>query len=194
MAQDLRNIFENQPNDKHIKMSKGHEARFLQKLDEALPKEVSKKSNRFSFFNIAASVIVLLGLSYGAFKMFNDNPVNPNLPVDGSEVVEELTTLGDLSPDLKKVEDYYLASINLELSKIELTPENKELFDGYILRLEELNKEYDKLTLELTENGANELTINALIDNLKFRLNLLYRLKDQLKEFGGNSASEAQTS
>ena len=28
---------------------------------------------------------------------------------------------------LKRVEDYYLASINLELSKVKLTPENKEL-------------------------------------------------------------------
>ena len=28
-----------------------------------------------------------------------------------------------------------------------------------------------------------ELTINALIDNLKFRLNLLYRLRSQLKQF-----------
>ena len=80
--------------------------------------------------------------------------------------------------DLKKVEDYYLASINLELSKMEYTPETKDVFDGYLLQLDELDKEYQRLSAtELTESGPSELTVNALIDNLKFRLNLLYRLR-----------------
>ncbi len=91
-----------------------------------------------------------------------------------------------MSPDLKKVEDYYLASINLELSKVQLTPENKELFDGYVERLKELNDEYDTLILELNDNGLNEDTLDALIDNLKFRLNLVMRLKEKLQEFNND--------
>jgi len=99
-------------------------------------------------------------------------------------------TLGDVSPDLKKVEDYYLANINLELSKVKLTPENKEMFDGYVQRLEDLKNEYNTLSIELTKNGPNEQTINALISNLKFRLNLLHRLKEQLKTL--NTLEETQ--
>ena len=185
MAQDLRNLFEKDPKEQHIKMSEGHDARFLQKLDEELPK--NKRSNHFSFLNIAASVIVLLGMSYGAFQFFQTS-VDPVAPV----IVEntDLKTLGDVSPDLKKVEDYYLASINLELSKVQLTPENKELFDGYVQRLKELNVEYDKLTIELNDNGPNEETLNALIDNLKFRLNLVMRLKEKLQEFSDDTFAE----
>ncbi len=190
MAQDLRQLFKDQPTiNQEGNMPKGHEARFLQKLDEALPEK--KKSSHFGFLNIAASIVVILGLSFGIVK-FLDDP-NSGGSVDGGGVAKEtvpMTTLGDLSPDLKKVEDYYLASINLELSKIQLTPENKELFDGYITRLEELNKEYDRLTLELTESGANELTVDALINNLKLRLNLLYRLKEKLKEFNTDYAPQ----
>merc|ERR1711974_453883 len=103
---------------------------------------------------------------------------------------DQLKSLGDVSPDLKKVEDYYLANINLELSKIKQTPENKELFDGYVIRLAELNQEYKRLSVELTENGPNELTVSALIDNLKLRLNLLYRLKEQLHDL--NASAEAK--
>ena len=88
------------------------------------------------------------------------------------------------------MEDYYVANINLELANVKLTPENKELFDSYIVRLEELNKEYNRLSVELTENGPNELTVSALIDNLKLRLNLLYRLKEQLNEL--NTSEEIQ--
>ncbi len=192
MAQDLRDLFKDQSNDSQTKMSEGHEARFLQKLDEALPQE-KKSSNRW-YLNIAASIVVVLGISYGVVKATGggDLTVDPPTVVDGGgDTKTDITTLGDLSPDLKKVEDYYLASINLELSKIQLTPENKELFDGYISRLEELNKEYDRLTLELTDNGANELTIDALINNLKLRLNLLYRLKEKLKEFNTDSLQQS---
>ena len=180
MAQDLRKLFKEEDSTNEVRMSQGHEARFLERLDKELP--VGKKSSHFGFLNIAASVIVLLGLSYGAFKYFNpatiDNPDNT--------VVTNIRTLGDVSPDLKKVEDYYLASINLELSKVQLTPENKELFDGYIERLKELNEEYDRLTQELNDNGPNEETLDALIDNLKFRLNLVMRLKDKLSEYNSD--------
>ncbi len=183
MAQDLRNLFKEDPKDQHIKMSEGHEARFLQKLDKELPKR--NGSSHFSFLNIAASVIVLLGLAYGAFQAFPSSANTLDGPI---KVVDtDLRTLGDVSPDFKKVEDYYLASINLELSKVQLTPENKELFDGYVQRLKELNDEYDKLTLELNDNGPNEETLDALIDNLKFRLNLVMRLKEKLQEFNDDS-------
>ncbi|MDH7913026.1 hypothetical protein [Winogradskyella sp. SYSU M77433] len=188
MAQDLRKLFNEEAKDQNVKMSEGHEARFLQKLDKALPED-KKSSNRFGFFNIAASVVVLLGLSFGAYKYFQKpTTVIPKTPE--KVVTNEIKSLGDVSPDLKKVEDYYLASINLELSKVKLTPANKELFDGYVLRLKELNDEYDRLTVELTENGPNEETLDALIDNLKFRLNLVMRLKEKLQEFNDESYNQ----
>ncbi|WP_299116078.1 hypothetical protein [uncultured Winogradskyella sp.] len=184
MAQDLRNLFEKDEKAQNVKMSEGHEARFLQKLEEELPKQ--KSSNRFNFFNIAASVVVLLGLTVGAIKFFNPS-VESLEPKEVVEVKSDIKSMGEVVPDLKKVEDYYLASINLELSKVQLTPENKELVDGYIERLKELNEEYDKLTVELNENGPNEETLDALIDNLKFRLNLVIRLKEKLQEFNEDS-------
>ncbi|MFP4845609.1 hypothetical protein [Winogradskyella sp. PE311] len=188
MAQDLRNLFEEDEKGQDMKMSDGHDARFFDKLEEQLP--IQKKSRQFSFLNIAASVVVLLGLSYGAFQFFK----TPSKVVpETQELVDttELKTIGDFSPELKKVEDYYLASINLELSKVQLTPENKELFDGYVLRLKELNEEYEKLTIELNENGPNAETLDALIDNLKFRLNLVTRLKDKLLEFNDDTFTES---
>ena len=185
MAQDLRNLFEEDPKEHNIKMSEGHDARFLQKLNKELPK--SNPSHRFRFLNIAASVIVLLGLSYGVFQFFQSStdPIEPTTVENTGP-----KNLGEVSPDLKKVEDYYLASINLELSKVQLTPENKELFDGYVQRLKELNDEYDTLTIELTSNGPNEETLNALIDNLKYRLNLVIRLKEKLQEFNDDSFTQ----
>ncbi|SDS70316.1 hypothetical protein SAMN04515667_2780 [Formosa sp. Hel1_31_208] len=192
MAQDLRDLFKNEPKDSQLKMGEGHEARFITKLDEALPKDTSI-TKRFSIFYIAASILVLIGLSFGAYQFFNEAESIRTEIVNNQDPSneQELRSLGDISPDFKKLEDYYLANINLELSKVKLTPDNKELFDGYVVRLAELNEEYKRLSVELTENGPNELTVSALIDNLKLRLNLLYRLKEQLKEL--STSEEAQT-
>ncbi len=167
-------------------MPEGHELRFMDKLDKALPE---KPKSKFNFWQLAASVVILLGLSFGAYKYYNPTSIEePNKQIVTTDK-PNVKSLGDISPDLKKVEDYYLANINLELSKMTFTPENKELFDGYIERLEELNKEYDRLSVELTESGPNESTVDALINNLKLRLNLMYRLKEKLNELNNQNLS-----
>ncbi|WP_417855429.1 hypothetical protein [Xanthomarina gelatinilytica] len=183
MAQDIRELFQKeQKNETQANLSAGHEARFLKKLDA----EFSKTSKTtWSWWYIAASIVVVLGVGFGTFKYFQvpENIQVVDTPTDTESNKGEIPTrtLGDISPDLKKVEDYYLANINFELSKVTLTPENKDLIDGYLTQLETLNQEYKRISLELTHSGPNELTVNALITNLKFRLNLMYRLKEQLE-------------
>lgn len=187
MAQDIRKLFKEEPKVSSHKMPKGHEARFLDKLDEALPKQTSRPM--FSFLNIAASVVILIGMSFGAYKYF-DKPVVET----PTEVVKTSPSpLGEISPELKKVEEYYLANINLELSKMNVTSGNKEMFDGYLEQLEELNKEYTVLSDELSASGPTERTVNALIDNLKLRLNLLYRLKEKLSELNNETNKLEET-
>ena len=178
MAQDIRKLFENEQKVNKDKMPEGHEERFIQKLDHDLP--VKSKKSIFTFLNVAATAVILISLSFGAYKYFGANPEVSN----GTEMVksEKESPLGKISPELKKVEDYYLANINLELSRIEITPETKELFEGYLERLDELNQEYDLLSEELTKSGPTEQTISAAIENLKLRLNLMYRLKNKLNE------------
>jgi len=187
MAQDLKKMFNDDRELKTGKMPEGHEARFLKKLEKELPTQSINK--RFRVWSIAASVVILFGLSFGAYRFF-EKPIENITP---DEQVVTLKSLGDVSPDLKKVEDYYVANINLELASVKLTSENKELFDSYIVRLEELNNEYKRLSIELTESGPNELTVSALIDNLKLRLNLLYRLKEQLNELNTSDNYQSTT-
>jgi len=182
MTQDLKKLLKQEIS--HKTMSKNHEARFIKKLDTHLTK---KKTNNFSWLSIAASVILLIGF-VGYNFLNSEDPIN----VIETPLISDTKSLSDVSPTLKKVEEYYLASINLELSKLKYTTETKELFDGYLERLNDLNKEYDRLGVELTKSGPNEATINALIDNLKFRLNLLYRLKEQLKNLNTSEANHSE--
>lgn len=182
MAQDLKKLFEKEQKMSTLKMPEGHEDRFIDKLDRSFPEHQSTRW--FTFFNMAASVVVLIGLSFAAYHMYDESEVSPE-----KQVVDS-TSIGEISPQLKKVEDYYLANINLELSKLKYNPENKELFDGYVRRLGELSSAYEVLSEELIKGGPNEQTVTALIDNLKLRLNLMYRLKEKLNELNEDSSFE----
>ena len=182
MEQDLRELFKKQREDQHFQMKADHENRFLDRLEKELP--IKKNSTTdFRWFGIAASVVFLVVISVFFFK---------KEPVNGDEItvvqqtdeqpVKQTIGLGDLSPDLQKIETYYVANINLALSKLEISDDNKELVDGYLERLEELNKEYETLSKELNEIGPNDQTIAAMVQNLQLRAQLLQKLNEKLNQ------------
>ena len=180
MAQDIKKMIAQDNALTKVSMPEGHEARFLEKLDKALPEKQHKTS--VPFMKLAAGFVLFFGLGYAGYWFFNQEAQPDAQPIASTQSVDDTKSLGDVSPELKKVEDYYMASINLELSKVKYTEETKEVLDGYLARMDELTKEYKHLTKELNDNGPSELLVNALIDNLKFRLNLLYKLRSHLNE------------
>lgn len=182
MGQDLREMFKKERSEQQFKLKEGHETRFLDRLDEALPKQ---KKFDFSLLKIAASVLLVVGLSFFGYLQFSKDGAVNNTTITDVDTNSETDTdfsFGDLSPDLKKIENYYVANINMELSKLEVSDDNKELIDSYMERLAELNAEYEALNAELNELGPNDQTISALIENLQLRLQLLQQLKKQLNQ------------
>ncbi|MDC7995741.1 hypothetical protein [Altibacter sp. HG106] len=185
MAQDIRSLLKEDTSEPK-KLSKGHEARFEARLAAAFPEEKKKKRPAFLFMKIAAVGLVLLTLSIFGYRSLTNESTPPTIvDTDNTSSETPLTpqiTLGDLSPDLKKVEEFYTAGINVQLASLDTSNENKDLIDGYMRRLKDLDAEYTRLTQELNTLGPTEATINALIDNLKLRLELLFKLKNKLKE------------
>ncbi len=181
MKQDLIKLFKKEREEQSFELKKGHEARFLSKLDEALPVE---KKSLWNTWKVAASIVVLLGLGMIGYLQFINTEDIPTTIVDngGPNEKDNTFSFGDLSPDLKKVENYYVANINMELSKLDVSAANKELVDSFMERLSELNSEYENLNSELNELGPNDQTISALIENLQLRLQLLQRLKKKLNQ------------
>ncbi|MEX0289696.1 MAG: hypothetical protein AB3N14_11355 [Flavobacteriaceae bacterium] len=180
MGRDLRDLLKRE-REKKFTLKEGHEERFEALLKESFPE---KRNSKFIFLKIAATVLVLLSVGYFTFQQIGKNDEIKTTVVAKDPQVEEQKgiSLGDLSPDLKKVENYYVANINLELSQLEVSQDNKILVDDFMERLEELNEEYKKLNIELNEIGPNDQTITALIKNLQLRLQLLQKLKTKLNE------------
>ncbi len=190
MGQDIREMFRNEEHISTEKLNKGHQKRFEARLEKALPVQ-KKRSNYYQVLQIAAIIVVALGV--GAFFYFNNNgmPVQDNNQIVDTPVEEktsEETTpeneyrLSDVSPEFKKIEDYYMASVNIQIANLDMTPENKELIDAFMNKLETLDEEYIALNAEIQETGVNEETVEAMIANLQLRLDLLKKLKTKLNE------------
>ena len=190
MGRDMREIVREHKDDK-VKLSAQHRDVFQQKLMQELHKEdvVGKKSNLL-WLSIAASIALIISVSINFYTVSSSDP-SETIPTESSNTTEEIS-LGSISPELKSVETYYTNTINYELSQLELTKDNKELFDGYLLQLKELTDEYKSLTKELNNKGVNDDTINALIGNLQLRLQLLKRMRKQLNEFKKINKNEVQ--
>ena len=181
MEQDLREMFRKDREQQKHAIKPGHEERFLNKLEEALP--VNKKQ-KWGWLKIAASVAIIAGIGLGVVYFNGENSQNSTTVVDNTITEEQKNefTFGDLSPDLKKVENFYVANINMELAKLEVSPDTKGLIDSFMEQLNNLNLEYKTLNKELKELGPNDQTITALIENLQLRLQLLQKLKRKLNE------------
>jgi len=152
------------------KLSQNHRNRFKSKLNKELHKKLYK--NRL-LFKIAASVLILLSVGYfikGSFKNTNQVVKKPTLSIN------------DLSPELGKIESYYITAINYELANLPLSANNKIVINTYLDKIEILSKQYKKLNNQLLKGNFNEKLINNLIDNLQLRLQLLLELKTQLNK------------
>ncbi|MFV8226718.1 hypothetical protein [Christiangramia aquimixticola] len=188
MGQDIREMFRNEAANGDQKLPNGHEKRFEARLDREMHQ--NRRKPLINFISIAAMIVVALGI--GAFFFFNQKSdlegseiQISNAPVEeaGDEKRETSTyRLSDESPEFKKIEDYYMASLNIQLARLELTPENKELIDAFMIKLETLNDEYLTLNAEIKESGLNGGTVEAMIANLQLRLDLLKKLKNKLNE------------
>ena len=202
MGQDLRELLQNESfKDLNTDIQENHELRFLDRLNASFPEENSdsvkdepttssivplyRRTKSKWYMSIAASAVITLGL--GTFFFTQNDPIPANLQqpaqlsVYNASTKGDLPSLADISPEFKKVEDYYLTSINVELAQLKVNDDNKHVVDSFMEQLSKLDSEYKLLQKEMQTHGANTQTLEALIENLQMRLELLQQLKIKLK-------------
>ena len=170
--------------EENVELSANHSSKFEDLLQQEMHQHKPKKKN-YKWLSIAASVVLLISL---AIKFYPSKTIEEDPKTTSKEI-----SLGSISPEFQTIETYYTNSINLEISQLELTEENKEMVDGYLLKIAELTKEYKSLTKELNTKGVNDSTIDALIRNLQLRLQLLQRLKKQIQQLKNLNTNQNET-
>lgn len=125
-----------------------------------------KKKDYTWVWKIAAAVFLCLSVGLA---------VERSMQVDNSQMaVADEQSLVPGTKELKEVETYYAQLIGKKRAEIELVIERKGLGDVELLKdMEQLDAMYLKLKKDLKRNQNDERLINAMIQNLQLRVEIL---------------------
>jgi hypothetical protein len=159
-----RNLFEDR------EPSEGHFDRFTVKLEIRHQKMAGRKS--IVPYLLRAAVVTLL-ITLSSLWTW-DHFIRP-----GSSRM----TLGQVSPQYKEVENYYLHEVSLmegEIGNIDHSenPEQKELL---MKEMKSMDSTYVSLQKELKANPNDERIINAMIEHYQTKLEVMTYIVNQLK-------------
>lgn len=168
---NIQKLFENLNGEFDVEIPNiGHEQRFLAKLKGDASKSVQLKYTKSNFWKpllaVAASVILCVSI----LTVFQKN----------SEVYD----LANVSPELSKTQEFFTTAINQELASLnnERNPETESIINDALKRIDLLEKEYEKLKIDLTESGEDKRVIYAMISNFQNRIDLLQNVMKQIEE------------
>lgn len=145
----------------------GHFERFTQKLAKPEQKIIKIK---FTTFIKAAGILVLMTLSgLWTYEHFLQKP--------------EIIKLGDISPEYREAENYYLNTINTEYLEIkQFKFQDKDQKRILLKELQDMDSVYVQLQKDLKLNPNDERVINAMINHYQLKIEVMNQIISQLKE------------
>ncbi|GAB1856024.1 hypothetical protein MHTCC0001_08590 [Flavobacteriaceae bacterium MHTCC 0001] len=156
MKRDIRDLFKDNEVTKH-QIPEGHREEFYTKLTK--PKKNGLNTSNYQWvFKVAAMLLVCIAMGY--FLIPKDDASNVKHK-------ERFTT------QIKAIERKYKASINKEWKNFLLLTEDKNLVHKYKKRLDDLDADYKEISKHYKDDTDEILIIEALVENLQTRLNLL---------------------
>jgi hypothetical protein len=163
IIRENKDFFEAEP-------SNGHLERFSKKLEQRFRIEAPKRS--IVPYLLRAAVVTLL-VTLSSLWVW-DNFLSPS---------SRRMTLGEVSPQYKEVENYYIHQVNLmegEISNENLVnnPEQKEML---MKEMSNMDSVYVSLQKELKANPNDERIINAMIEHYQTKVDVLNYIIGQLK-------------
>lgn len=161
-------------------LPKNHRAIFEEKLQNELHRK--KRTPRVHLL-VAASIIVLFSMGI-LLTMTQESEMLP------AEKASTQVSLEEFSPELKKIENYYLTAINFEIANLPVDDANKAILQESFRKMNTLTNEYKLQSEQLEIDKIDEELINNLIDNLQMRLQLMIELKKELKKLKSKENEE----
>ena len=164
IIRENRNIFdEKEPMD-------GHLDRFNWKLEKRLHSNDSKRS--IVPYLLRAAVVTLLVTLSSLWTW--DHFIRPG---------SSRTTLGQVSPQYKEVESYYIHQVNMmegEIVNLDFknNPEQKTML---VQEMKSMDSVYVSLQKELKSNPNDERIINAMIEHYQTKIEVMNYILNQLR-------------
>lgn len=146
-----------------IDLPNHHEYRFSNKLKNSSVKR--KKRNLYTSISIAATMVVMMGLSF-FFK---------------TEAKANNFTFA--SKETKQTDSIFTVLIKTELLKLnqKKSPQNQKIIADALHQMKILDHDYQKIIKEIAVNGENKQIIYAMISNLQTRISFLQKVLTQIE-------------
>ncbi|WP_034057324.1 hypothetical protein [Lacinutrix jangbogonensis] len=150
MKRDIRALFKGEDLGNKT-LPDNHRDEFLEKLK----KQQNTNTNNFFFLKIAAVLLITLTVGYNAFYKQQDD--------------EDLTIVAQI----EAIEGEYLVDIETEWQNFIAIANDEVLVARFKKKLNELDKDYQEITVEFKNDKKSISVIEILIDNLQTRLQIL---------------------
>lgn len=149
--------------------NKGHEQRFLEKLN-AHNGVVSLTKRKFDWWkplSIAASIALLLGVVF--------NQLNSETTIDEK--------VASISPEVSNTQFYFASLIEEQVKELEeeSSPETQKIIADTMTQLKNLKTDYGHLEQELLKGGNTKIILSAMITNFQTRIDLLNDVLEQIE-------------
>jgi len=158
----LDQLFEKFENQWDVQeMNSDHQLDFLNKLNN----KKRPKKNYYAVLGIAASIVLLLGIS-----VFYNN--------------EKPKEYKFASKETKRTDSIFSILIDNELVKLKekSSPENEQIIKDALKQMKVFDTDYQKIINELEKNGENKQIIYAMISNLQTRISFLQTVLQRIEE------------
>lgn len=153
----------------------GHFERFEKKINAS--KRVRKSNRLYKYIAVAACFLLLVSIGYQF--IFSEQKIE----------------LSEVSSEMKKAQDYFTVSIDKKLRNITLY-ENKntqKLIEDSKEELKRLEKDYEKLTIDLAKNKYEKRIIYAMIQNFQQRIQILKDLQLKIETITNFKSNDYET-
>lgn len=116
-----------------------------------------------SKFKVAASIVIILGVFSIIGLNFNNSSNNM------------------ANTELQEIDMHYQGLVSYQVKLVQNTTQLSSVDkEEFLLFIDELDKEYEMLKLELGQNLDNQLVLEAIISNYKKRIELIENLLHQI--------------
>lgn len=166
MKRDIRDLFKDQQESNLKELPDNHRAQFLELLEN------QSKPKRKTYAWLSAAALLLLALTIG-FSYLN--------------TISEDEQLAPILAQIETIEAEYLADIESEWQSFIAIAEDDVLIERFRKKLKELDTDYKEISIQFKTETNNIMVIEALVDNLQTRLQILKDIQTHIKILNQNN-------
>ncbi|MFD1016555.1 hypothetical protein [Winogradskyella rapida] len=172
MKQDIRTLFSEEDDLKTL--PKNHRTEFADKLK----KQSQLKRRPYAWLGVAAILIIALTIGFNRVDIQSyDNQDSP------SPIVAQI----------ESVEAEYLADIETEWQNFIALADDPVLVERFRKKLKDLDADYKAISVQFKADANNILVIEALVENLQTRLQILKDIQNHINILNQNNEQYEHT-